>query len=137
MLEIVNSGVQSVSAGDAVDLGNIKIQSNCSAVLNNNNIILRFPGYYKIEVRGSILSESDIKLGLVDISSGLVEQGSELSVQGIPSGNTVYLPFSLGCIVHELPSCASINNIKNIVFNNLGNDSVSISSLNIEVNKVC
>jgi hypothetical protein len=138
MLELVNSVNQTISSGGSVNLGDIKIKTNCEAsVTSSTTLNIREPGLYRVSVLGNIgAAATQATLSLVDTSTNIVEPGGTAGFSGTSLTNTLTFPFSIEVVVQVRPSCAVINNTRHFKLVNGGTSSITISNLNVIVTRL-
>lgn len=138
MFESVNLAVQTVAPQGNVNLGSQKISTGCTVSANSETVRLNRPGFYKVEVYGSVsgATSTEIQLALVNSTTNLVEQGGRAVISGLTVGDATSYPFAIGTIVQVPNGCGCVRNMKAFTVKNIGTEAVDVQNFNIVVTKL-
>lgn len=138
MLELINSGIQTVAPNANAQVGAVKIQTGCTVSNGATSIRLNKSGFYLVNIEGSVggLTNTDVNLSIVNNTTNNVEQGGQLIINGLTAGGTQTIPFSINTIVQVPNSCNCVQNMKVLVLRNLSTADITITNLNIVVTKL-
>lgn len=138
MLEVVNSAIQTILATASAQLGAVKIQTgNCESA-DAASFRLNRPGFYLVNITGSIggLTNTAVRLALVNNTTNVVEQGGIVDIDGLTAGGTQTIPFSINTIVQVPRGCGCVQNAKSMSVRNLSAAPITVRNINTVITRL-